>query len=324
MKQIYAITALAVVCALMANAARAQDAPAQAQAIITREALSDAWWTGPMLAPSPATLPQGHILIEPYFYDVREGRSNGFGTLSYVMYGLVDKLTIGVIPTGGFNMPYAAPSSSGVQSGDTTLLAQYRLRKYHEKSWVPMMGLVVEESLPMGRFDELGDRMSDGFGSGAYTTTLGLYSQKYFWMPNGRILRARLDVSASMSNSVKIQGASVYGTDDGFSGIARPGKAAQADIGLEYSLTKKWVLAVDVMYRFGGNTSVSGTDFSTGASALANLLTNSGTSDEVAFAPAFEYNWRSYIGVLLGTRLIPAGHNVTPSVTPVIAINFVH
>ena len=30
----------------------------------------DAWWTGPMLAPSGATLPQGHALIEPYLFDV--------------------------------------------------------------------------------------------------------------------------------------------------------------------------------------------------------------------------------------------------------------
>jgi hypothetical protein len=322
MKLQLAILSAMAACALAACAASAQDATAQAN--ITREALSDAWWTGPMLAPSPGTLPPGHILIEPYFYDVREGRSNGFGTLTYVMCGLLNKLTIGVIPTGGFNMPYAAPSSSGVQSGDTTLLAQYRLTKYREKSWVPMSAVVVEESLPTGKFDNLGDRMSDGFGSGAYTTTLGLYSQKYFWMPTGRILRARLDVSASISSDVKVQGTSVYGTTNGFSGIAHPGKAAQADIGLEYSLTKKWVLATDVMYRFGGNTQVNGLDSSAAASLPTNLLRNSGTSDEFAFAPAFEYNWRSYIGVLLGTRLIPSGHNVSASVTPVIAINFVH
>src|SRR5437763_7450950 len=30
----------------------------------------DAWWTGPMLAPSVATLPSGHMLIEPYLFDV--------------------------------------------------------------------------------------------------------------------------------------------------------------------------------------------------------------------------------------------------------------
>jgi hypothetical protein len=67
---------------------------ASAQNSSGRQSLDDAWWTGPMLAPSAATLPQGHFLIEPYLYDViqqgefdREGvkrkaaESNGFGSL---------------------------------------------------------------------------------------------------------------------------------------------------------------------------------------------------------------------------------------------------
>ena len=33
------------------------------------ESLTDAWWTGPILAASASTLPQGHILVEPYLYD---------------------------------------------------------------------------------------------------------------------------------------------------------------------------------------------------------------------------------------------------------------
>lgn len=42
----------------------------------THESLKDAWRTGPILAASGATLPRGHSLIEPYFYDVREMNSN--------------------------------------------------------------------------------------------------------------------------------------------------------------------------------------------------------------------------------------------------------
>jgi len=45
---------------------------------VVRQSLDDAWWTGPMLAPSAATLPRGHFLIEPYFYDVIAAHSNGF------------------------------------------------------------------------------------------------------------------------------------------------------------------------------------------------------------------------------------------------------
>src|SRR5215813_1358557 len=83
---------------------------------VPRQSLDDAWWTGPMLAPSAATLPRGHFLIEPYLYDVivvghydRDGIrrsepvSHGFGSLVYALYGLSDRLTVGVIPTAGYN-----------------------------------------------------------------------------------------------------------------------------------------------------------------------------------------------------------------------------
>src|SRR5690348_11021258 len=56
-----------------------QSAPPVASEV--RQSLDDAWWTGPMLAPSAATLPRGHFLIEPYLYDVTSPHSNGFGSL---------------------------------------------------------------------------------------------------------------------------------------------------------------------------------------------------------------------------------------------------
>ena len=37
---------------------------------VVRQSRDDAWWTGPMLAPSAATLPRGHFLVEHYLYDV--------------------------------------------------------------------------------------------------------------------------------------------------------------------------------------------------------------------------------------------------------------
>jgi hypothetical protein len=133
--------ALAVL-ALMFGLVGTQVASAQNSA--DRQALDDAWWTGPMLAPSAATLPRGHFLVEPYLYDViqqgqydRNGvkrgapESNGFGSLTYINYGLVDKLTIGVIPTFGYNRVSDGPSSSSIGMGDVTVQGQYRLTKFH-------------------------------------------------------------------------------------------------------------------------------------------------------------------------------------------------
>lgn len=320
--------AIAVVLPLTAGFALAQDSASLSSSSppVVRQSLTDAWWTGPMLAPSAATLPRGHFLLEPYFYDVAAAHSNTFGSLSYLLYGPGHRFTVGMIPTVDYEQVSNGPSSSTVELGDTGLLVQYGLTQSHEGSWHPTTAINVQETFPTGRYDQLGSRPSDGFGSGAYTTALALYSQTYFWMPNGRILRARLNISDAFSHTVNVQGVSVYGTAAGFSGNAKPGNTAYCDAAAEYSLTQRWVLALDVEYHFAGNTPVTGynTLDSGGVPNPPLIENNSGSTGELIFAPAIEYNWKPTIGVLLGTRIIEVGHNITPSITPALAINFVH
>ena len=303
-----------------------------------RQSLDDAWWTGPMLAPSAATLPQGHFLIDPYLYDViqqgqydRNGvkrgapESNGFGSLTYINYGLVDKLTIGLIPTFGYNRVSDGPSSSSVGMGDVTVQGQYRLTKFHEGHWIPTMSLAVQETFPSGKYDQLGNRPSNGLGSGAYTTTLAFYSQTYFWLPNRRILRMRLNVSQSISSGVNVKGVSVYETDAGFQGHAKPGGTSFVDASWEYSLTRSWVLALDATYRYQNSTRVTGSNAlaSPGIQNSAKIRFDTGYNDAIGFAPAIEYSWNSKVGILLGARVIPIGRNTAATITPAIAINIV-
>lgn len=289
-----------------------------------------------MLAPSAATLPQGHFLVEPYLYDViMEGEydstgtrhsaphANEFGSLTYVNYGLFNKFTVGMIPVFGYEEVSNAPSSSGPQLGDLTVQAEYRLKQFHEGSWIPTISIAVQETLPTGQYDHL-DRVSDGLGAGAFTTTVALYSQTYLWLPNGRILRMRLNLVPAFSNTVNVQDASVYGTTAGFRGHASPGSSQFLDLAWEYSLTQRWVVALDATYRHQGNTSVSGFN-AAGAGGVENMIQmNSGSSQAFGFAPAIEYNWKRNLGVLLGARLIPAGKNTAVTITPAVAINFWH
>jgi hypothetical protein len=305
--------------------AEAQQVASQPSSVV-RQSLDDAWWTGPMLAPSAATLPRGHFLIEPYLYDVIAVHSNGFGSLTYVNYGLADRVTVGLIPTAGFNQLSSGPSSSGVGLGDLTLQTQYRLTKFHEGSWIPTTSVAVQETLPTGKYDRLGERPSDGLGSGAYTTALALYSQTYFWLANDRILRMRFNVSQGLSNNVNVKDVSVYGTEAGFRGHAKPGSSFFVDASWEYSLTRRWVLALDATYRHNGNTRATGYNTLDPSSVRhpSGLQLDSGSSEAFGFAPAIEYSWKPNLGVLVGTRVILAAHNTHASITPAVAINFVH
>lgn len=297
--------------------------------------LDGAWWTGPMLANSAATLPSGHFLLEPYLYDVRSAsrfdvngnrqrvpRSNSYGSLTYAIYGLTDRVSLGLIPTAGFNTASNGPSASGVGIGDVTTHAQFRLTQFRACHRMPAMSIALQETLPTGRYDRLGDRPSDGMGAGAYTTTVGLYSQMYFWLPTGRILRMRLNASQAYSSVVKVQDASVYGTQAGFRGRAEPGASSFVDAAWEYSLTQRWVVAVDATYRHQRNTSVDGQSLS-GLGLPSEFHSSSGVSDAYAIAPAIEYNWSSRMGVLFGTRIIAAGRNAGATITPAVAINIV-
>ena len=71
-----------------------------------------------MLAASPGNLSPGHFLIEPYLFDaIPQGHyddggsrhplphANNFGSQSYILYGLSDRVSIGLIPRFGFNAP---------------------------------------------------------------------------------------------------------------------------------------------------------------------------------------------------------------------------
>jgi Putative MetA-pathway of phenol degradation len=314
-------------CTLMAASAAAAD---EAAADDLRESRDEAWWTGPLLAPSPATLPQGHALVEPYLFDeISSGpTAHDLGSLTYMLYGVTDRVTAGLIPRFGYNQPSGAPSSSGVGFGDLTLQAGYSLTQYQDGRPTPAISVVVQETLPTGRYDRL-TRASDGFGAGAYTTAVAVYSQDYFWMPNGRILRGRLDLTYAFSSSLSVQGLSVYGTADGFSGRAYPGDSFTADAAAEYSVTRNWVLALDVVYQHNDSTSVSGSlpgsPAPPGAVTAAGMAyeSDSGSSWSIGLAPAVEYNFSSSIGVIFGVRVIEIGRNVTESVTPAVAVNMV-
>ncbi|MDE2088292.1 MAG: transporter, partial [Xanthomonadaceae bacterium] len=200
--------------------------------------------------------------------------------------------------------------------------AQYRLTRFREGSWLPTLAVQLQETLPTGRYDMLA-RASDGLGGGAWATTLGLNAQSYFWMPNGRLLRMRLNLTRTFSGHADVSGASVYGTAPGFRGTARPGDAFYLGTSFEYSLTRRWVLALDLFRSHGAATRVDGTADPADALPVPVHL-QSGSSDAYGYAPAVEYSFNANLGVLLGARVIAGGHNATRSITPAIAINYVH
>jgi hypothetical protein len=83
---------------------------------------------------------------------------------------------------------------------------------------------------------------------------------------------------------------------------------------VEYSLTRKWVLAFDVIRESTTRTRLKGR-YGTGP-----LIGQAFPSrHQIGFAPAIEYNWSDTSGMLFGVWINPKGHNSPSSVVPAIA-----
>lgn len=314
-----AALALPAIWIVPADAQDADDA-ADPPAVPLRQSPGDAWWTGPMLSNSAATLPKGHALIESYAFDQIQGNSSLYGSLTYLLYGVTDTLTVGAKPMFG-----AVPGRGGRLRGgigDLTLSAQYRLTSPKAPPGKPTIAVSLQYSLPTGRYDRLDTHPGVGLGSGVHATTLSLYAQQYFWLRNGRIFRARLNIASSWSDKARIDGASVYGTPAGFTGRASPGPRFDVGISGEYSVTRNWVLGLDLVTSRTACTKVSGTAASAGG-PLSTVRFVLPRVQSWGIAPAIEYSWRPNLGVLLAARFIPRGHNMPGSVTPAVAINWV-
>jgi hypothetical protein len=274
-------------------------------------AMKAARWTGPLLASNAETLPQGHVYTEPYFFDGISGGEHHPGTSGFYQYGLTDSWTVGVQPLFSLG---AERFNHDLALGDFKLLSQVRLSHFTPERQVPSVALVTNLVIPTGKEDHLG-RLKSGHGSGSFAPEIGVNVQQYFLLGNGRLLRARINFLHDFPLRTAISDRSVYGTDAGFHGHARPGAKTTMIVGAEYSLTNEWVLAFDVEGDHWGKTRVKGRD-----AVGAPVDRISPVSWNVGVAPAVEYNWSARAGAIFGVWVVPKGHNTQSSVTPAIAV----
>ena len=268
-------------------------------------------WTGPLLASNAETLPKGHFYTEPYFFDGISGGDHHPGTSGFYQYGLADNWTVGVQPFFGLG---TQRYNREVAIGDFKLLSQVRLSHFTPQHQVPSIALVTNLIVPTGKHDRL-DAQKSGHGSGVFAPEIGVNVQQYFLLRNGRLLRGRINILKDFPLRTDVTGRSVYGTDAGFRGHARPGSKTTLILGAEYSLTREWVLAFDIEADHWGRTRVTGRDAS---GALVDQT--SARSWNVGFAPGVEYNWSDRAGAIFGVWIVPRGHNTRSSVTPAIAV----
>jgi hypothetical protein len=276
--------------------------------------------TGSLLAPSPATFAKGVFAVEPYFlyrrgagsFDpdgVRHASPAGgdqFRNYTSLQYGLTDDLALQLLP--GFARALGGDHAIGVS--DLPVRLKYRWFGRGEIGfWNPSLTTALGVSVPIGRYQRLSSS-ADGFGAGAWTGNFQVQMQNSFaaWHhPN----RARIWASLSAPlGSVAVHGISSYGTGQGFSGTALPATGAQIGIADEFAIDAHWVLALDIAQEFSRPAHVHGV----GAPVLRS-------GSRFVVAPAIEYNFTNWIGVIAGVDYAPTGHNSSAAITPQVAVN---
>ena len=251
------------------------------------------------------------MYVEPYLFDVVTKDSRTPGSQSYLLYGVAPRFTAGLLPS--FSLVKDARAERHLRMGDITLDIQYRLTAPNPDKTFPTVAIVLQEVLPTATYDHL--KTADaGTGSGTFSTLVGLYAQQYFWLPNGRILRGRVNLTHKVVGTAHIEDISIYGTTQGFHGTARPGDSTTVDLAAEYSVTKQYVLALELLHQWNGRTVV---EAHAGSTTVENPILPG--SRITAVVPAVEYNWSSNEGIIAGTRFILKGRNSDSSITPVIA-----
>lgn len=300
-------------------------APANAQQ--PDSAAQSQWFTGSLIAPSPALSKADGFEVEPYVvytgntgsyagnwshhsgaHDLNEAQSE-----TLVEYGITDRLSIQAVPS--FAALWTGQNSS-FGAGDLPVELKYRFVDQNAASGAPSVTVFLGMSFPLGEYDRL-TIPSVGQGSGAFTVKEGVLLQSLFDTWGDHPLRLRLYADAfEPLAAASIRDISVYGTAQGFHGHAMPGFAADVGLGVEYGLSQRWVLALDLVQNYSDTTRVTG---ATGSAA--STTTTDPASIAFSIAPAVEYNFSSSVGVIVGVQFSVAGRNTSSYVAPQIAVS---
>ncbi|MBA2655635.1 MAG: transporter [Tatlockia sp.] len=283
-------------------------------------ALAAPWFTGPLLAPAGRTIPTGHFNFEPYsFYTDYAGGFRNYELTPIMTAGLNSFMDVQA------SLPYDnswLKSQHGDGFGDFNIGLGFQLFTQKEGSLMPDLRIVVQETIPTGRYDLLNPQknLTDQTGMGSYQSMLSFNSQKLFVFKNEHYLRGRLSVSITSPNSVYVQGLNTYGGNPATEGRVYPGDNYAVDLASEFTLTQNWVVVMEGLYvhsnstRFRGNPGIlsDGTKGSVGGSS----------SESASLAPALEYNFSSHLGIIGGVWFSVTGPHAAKFTSITVAVNY--
>lgn len=302
------------------------------------------WFTGSLLSPGGYVVPVGYMNIEPYVFGIdtfgiydRNWNSHSrprFWTVNpqfFTWIGLTKFMDFQIGPQFFWN---ETQGHSDTQFGDLPIGINFQILEEKEGSKRPAIKLVLRESFPTGKYQNLDPKKlgTDVSGTGTYLTTAGLVFARLFHIRKAQYLNSRLFVGYSVPSKVHVKGLNTYGGGIGTKGYVYPGWILTTIAGFEYSMTRNWVLALDIMNiyanktRFRGNKGIGSVSFinieGVNSAVFGDAVIGAPSSDQVTLAPAIEYNFNESVGIIGGCWFSIAGRNTGQFVSGVLAINY--
>ncbi|QWT21462.1 hypothetical protein KPL74_05520 [Bacillus sp. NP157] len=288
-------------------------------------------FTGPLATPAVNTLPQGVLNIEPYLihtnargsYDNARSRHGDRWTTRQwqvalpMAYGLSDTTNV-QLTLNAMRTSTRSGHTDGLRMGDSAVRLQQRLSGPGDQGTAWVSAVSVTQRIPTGDYHHLGANPLNGTGNGTARTTLSVGAQKLQWLANDHALRWRGQLAWGPSpGRVSVRGRSVYGTEQGFRGTARPGQAWNSSLAAEYVLDSRWVLVGEAIWNHLGSTAMRGVTYG------RVRAWRSRPSSDLSLAPAVEYHVGPSLGLIAGVQFTVAGRNATSYVAPQVAVNMV-
>lgn len=302
--------------------------------IPTLKEKQEPWFTGPLLSSSGNNIPQGKLNIEPYVFATYSSSSYNkdwkrvdapfsswnINLLAILQVGMTTWLDFTLTPSWFFSLANGATSFN---LGDCTAAFGFQLYKQKKNGWIPSFRLLLAETFPIGRFENLDPEQfgTDLAGAGSYNTraALALTWRLHLWDIHWTTIR--MGAAYGASSKIKTHGYSAYGGAFDTNGWVYPGCQAQAFFGFEVNMTQRWVFAYDFLANF--NTAIKFKGFP-GFDELTGLPANltKGSAAQFSMAPALEYNWNQNLGLISGVWFTFAGRNSLAFISWSTALNY--
>ncbi|MBS0629148.1 MAG: hypothetical protein JSS30_02855 [Verrucomicrobia bacterium] len=282
------------------------------------------WYTGPLITGSANNVPPWKWNIQVYWYNTiqyaqfnKNWKSKSvpnvytINPLILVQRGLSDWLDFTII---GQWFARWRKDKYARHFGDTSINFGFQLVK--QTAYRPSVRFVLGQVFPTGKFRHLNPNKFgiDDTGAGAFQTSVGLNFNKIFWKIKLHPISVRLATSYVFPDAkVKVRDFNAYGGTLGTRGRVSVGPSLNVDLGIEVSLTQKWVFANDIAYSHSWKSSFSGFP------GFAPAVNGAPSSDQLSLAPAIEYNLSSDAGFIGGVWFTVAGRNSSNFVSIVLS-----